>query len=300
MTGANGLETAPVYAAAACAGAAVWMMAGREEGMRRARLLLAGGGEVQRTGAGRPLPWRELALRLRAWSGGSLGHAWWCLPLGVALGLLGHSWLPVVLGAVAVWPVRRWLRHRERRRGAVRREAAVVELCDAVAGELRAGRPPDRALLAVGAGALRELGDPGSAVLAAARFGGDVPEALRHAGALPGAEGLRMVAGCWQVSVERGAGLAEGLERIAATLREERALREEVEAQFAGPRATIAVLALLPAFGLLLGGAMGADPLEVLLHTPAGLACLVAGAALQGAGIAWALFLLRSASRRGG
>ncbi|MGH3309900.1 MAG: type II secretion system F family protein, partial [Streptomyces sp.] len=193
----------------------------------------------------------------------------------------------------------RWLRQREHRRARERRESAVVELCGAVSGELRAGRQPDRALLSAGGLAAGELGEAGAAVLAAARFGGDVPGALREAARSAGAEGLRGVAACWQVAVEGGAGLAEGLDRVAGALRAERDQREELRAQLAGPRSTAVVLALLPGFGLLLGGAMGAGPLRVLLHSPAGLVCLVVGGLLEWAGLAWVARLVRTAEGTG-
>jgi tight adherence protein B len=272
------------------------LVAGREDGMQRARLLLAGGGELHRPGVPQgPAFLRELAARARERAGGFAGHAWWCLPAGAVLGLLGESWLPLLAGACAVPLVLRWLRRSVGVREAERREGAVVELCGAVAGELRAGRPPEQALLAAGASAVRELGEAGSAVLAAARFGGDVPDALRRAARFPGAGGLRWVAACWQVAVEDGAGLAEGLERIAGALRAERGQREDLAAQLAGSRATAAVLALLPLFGLLMGSAMGADPLGVLLHSPAGAVCLVVGGLLEWAGLAWVAFLVRAA-----
>ena len=51
-------------------------------------------------------------------------------------------------------------------------------------------------------------------MLAAARFGGDVPGALAVAARQPGAEGLLGLAACWRVAVDRGAGLAAGLERL--------------------------------------------------------------------------------------
>ena len=116
---------------------------------------------------------------------------------------------------------------------------------------------------------------------------GTWPEALREAARLPGAEGLTGVAACWQVAVEGGAGLAAGLERIAAGLRAQRDQREELRAQLAGPRATALMLALLPVCGLLMGSALGADPLRVLLHTPAGWGCLVVGGLLEWGGVAW-------------
>ncbi|MGV4929971.1 type II secretion system F family protein [Streptomyces sp. BHT-5-2] len=229
--------------------------------------------------------------RLGRW--GEVGAEVWCLPAGVALGLLGRSVLPVPASVVAMVVVRRWLARQARRRAAERRSAAVIRFCGAVAAELRAGRQPDRALVAAGAPG---PGEAGPAVLAAARYGGDVPGALRAAARQPGAEGLAGAAACWQVAVEGGAGLARGLERIAAGLAVQRDQREELRAQLAGPRATALILALLPVGGLLMGGALGADPLGVLLHTPAGWGCLVVGGLLEWGGVAWTARIVADAS----
>ncbi|MER6049005.1 type II secretion system F family protein [Streptomyces sp. NPDC001793] len=229
--------------------------------------------------------------RLGRW--GEVGAEVWCLPAGVALGLLGRSVLPVPASVVAMVVVRRRLARQARRRAAERRSAAVIRFCGAVAAELRAGRQPDRALVAAGAPG---PGEAGPAVLAAARYGGDVPGALRAAARQPGAEGLAGAAACWQVAVEGGAGLARGLERIAAGLAVQRDQREELRAQLAGPRATALILALLPVGGLLMGGALGADPLGVLLHTPAGWGCLVVGGLLEWGGVAWTARIVADAS----
>lgn len=51
-------------------------------------------------------------------------------------------------------------------------------------------------------------------MLAAARFGGDVPGALAAAARQAGAEGLLGLAACWRVAVDQGAGLAAGLDRL--------------------------------------------------------------------------------------
>ncbi|NGO67121.1 type II secretion system F family protein, partial [Streptomyces boncukensis] len=269
-----------------------------DDGVRRARLLLAGGGEL-----GNAAPWqpevprwlRERAAGARRRLAGRVGREAWCVPVALLLAVLAGSWLPLLAGAGAVPVTRRRLRRREQRGAADAREAAVVDLCVGVSGELRAGRQPDRALLIVGGETADRFGEAGASVLAAARFGGDVPAALREAAREPGADGLRGVAACWQATVEGGAGLAAGLDRLAAALRARREQREELRAQLAGPRATAVVLALLPVFGLLLGSAMDADPLDVLLHSPAGLACLLAGALLEWAGLAWVARIVRTA-----
>ena len=48
------------------------------------------------------------------------------------------------------------------------------------------------------------------------------------------------------------------------------------------------MLALLPAFGLVLGIAVGGDPVGWLLGTPLGVACLVLGLILIALGLFWA------------
>ena len=219
---------------------------------------------------------------------------WWALVAGSVVALLGASVVPVVLGALGVPLARRAQRTGAARRARERRTAAVIALCGALAGEVRAGRQPGEALL----GAARDsggLGDVQAVVLAAARFGGDVPGALTEAARRPGAEGLLGLAACWRVAVDRGAGLAAGLDRLEGALRAERDQRADLRAQLAGARSTAVLLAALPVLGLLLGTALGADPLHIVLHTGAGLGCLLVGGVLEGVGLWWALRIVRGA-----
>ncbi|MEF9883760.1 type II secretion system F family protein [Streptomyces sp. P9-A4] len=279
-------------AAALCAGLALWWTVERRRGAGRARALLAGGTPAAAPGAGGA--WAALAAR--GWTLVRERRAWLCLPLAGVLAVLGGSPLPLVAGAVAVPLVGRRLRAAERRRAGEARAERVVALCGAVVGELRAGWQPAQAL----SFAARETGALGAeeaAVLAAARFGGDVPEALRRAAAQDGADGLAGMAACWQVAVDGGAGLAAGLDRLEAALRDHREQRERLRAELAGAWATVAVLALLPVAGIGLGAALGADPLRVLLRTPAGLGCLAVGGALEAAGLWWAARIVRGGER---
>lgn len=277
-----------VHAAALCAGAAAWLVvAGRGQGRRRAAELFAGGAAESPPGERWESGRRRLQVRLRGrWE-------WLCLPVALVLGVLGESVLPMAAGAVAVPLVRRWLRRRKLCEDREHRADGVVDLCGAVVGELRAGREPGQALLVAvrGTGA---LGVAEAGVSAAARFGGDVPGALGQAACEPGLDGLAGVAACWRVAVDGGAGLAAGLDRLEGSLRAERRRREELRAQLAGAWSTVAVLALLPVLGMGLGAALGADPLRVLLHSPAGLVCLVAGGLLEAAGLAWAGRIVRA------
>ncbi|WP_435866879.1 type II secretion system F family protein, partial [Streptomyces xanthochromogenes] len=128
--------------------------------------------------------------------------------------------------------------------------------------------------------------------------GGDVPGALREAAREPGAEGLAGVAACWQVAVDGGAGLASGLERLEGVLRAEREQQEALRSELAGPRTTVLLLAFLPALGLVLGTAMGASPLKVLLHSAAGFGCLLVAGVLEAAGVWWAARIVRAGEDR--
>lgn len=276
--------TALVFLAVFCAGAALWTLAVRERGLRRGRLLFAVGP------AARAQPWSDwfrgrVPVRVRP--------EWLCLVVAGAVSLLGASVLPLLVGVVGMPLLRRRLRAVAAARDALARTDAVISLCGSVAAELRAGKQPGEALLAAGRGS-GALGAAEAAVLAAARFGGDVSEALRRAAREPGAGGLRGAAACWRVSVDGGAGLAAGLEGLEGALCAERDQRACLRAELAGARSTVLVLALLPAGGLLLGTALGADPLWTLLHTPAGLCCLLAGGVLESAGFFWAGRIVRA------
>ncbi|MFB6820297.1 type II secretion system F family protein [Streptomyces virginiae] len=278
-----------------CAGAAAWGLAGGDRVSRRARTVLAAGGPAVPVGPHH----RErllVAVRVRA----ARWREWACLAAGLLVAVLGGSLIPPVVGVAAVPLVRRWLRVRARERARTARAAEVVALCGAVVGELRAGAQPGQALTAAMRRTAVGPGGPGAAetgVLAAAAFGGDVPGALRQAAREPGAEGLAGMAACWRVSVDGGAGLAAGLERLEGALRAERDRQDSLRAQLAGARSTVLVLALLPLVGLLIGTGLGADPLRVLLHTPMGWGCLLAGGVLEALGLLWCRRIVKAAER---
>jgi tight adherence protein B len=185
---------------------------------------------------------------------------------------------------------RRW-RDPTGRREATRRRAAVIELCSALGAELRSGAAARDALTA----ASHDVPGVDRLAAVAAAPHGDVAQALRATAELPGGAGLRRLASCWQVSERSGSGLASSVARLAATLRDEEQVRREVAAQLAGPRATAVLLALLPAFGLAMGSALGADPLAVLVGTPLGQGCLALGLLLETAGLLWTARITRRA-----
>ena len=170
-----------------------------------------------------------------------------------------------------------------RRRRVAADQAAVLEVCDLLAADLAAGRPPDAAL-AAGA----ERWPPLVPVVEAMRLGADVPEAMRRLAAeRRGAADLRWVAGAWQVAQHSGHGLAAALERTAAGLRARRRTRRLVDSELASARSTARLVACLPVAVLLMGSGAGSDPWSFLLATPVGWVCGAVGLTLVALGLWW-------------
>ncbi|WP_326819373.1 type II secretion system F family protein [Streptosporangium sp. NBC_01756] len=182
-------------------------------------------------------------------------------------------------------------RSRPSRRTAAWR-AASIELCQGLAAELSTGQTAGEALARAVSAA--EFPDPVALrpLIAAARDGGDVPAALLAVAPEQGGEALRRLAACWRVSVTVGAALSVLVDRVAGSLREAQAHRQDVAAQLAGPRATARLLAGLPVLGLLMAAGLGMRPLHFLFGSPAGAACLVVGLALDGCGLWWTRHLV--------
>lgn len=203
-----------------------------------------------------------------------------------------------LLGAAAVLAATRVAAARRRRTAATGERAGAVEALGALAAELGAGRTPPEALGAAAAVAAGPAADALRSAAAAAQLGGDVPSVLASPPpATAVAPTLRSLAACWSVCSSSGSGLACAVQRLEEGLRADQAQRRVVQAELAGPRATALLLAVLPAAGLLMAGALGADPLHVLLQTPLGLVCLTLGLGLDGLGLLWTNRLV---SRAGG
>lgn len=173
----------------------------------------------------------------------------------------------------------RRLRHRATETSArrARSEAALGALVS-LAAELRAGLPPQLALVHASTTVW-------PTAIAAVRLDGDVAMALRADGAHTPV--LRSLAACWDAGAATGSGLADAVDRLAASHRSAEEIRGELEVQLAGPRATARMLTGLPLIGIALGMLLGADPIGFLLGGPIGLACLIAGITLTVVGMWW-------------
>jgi tight adherence protein B len=187
------------------------------------------------------------------------------------------------------------VRRARRARAADLRRAQVVEVCEALVGELRAGQPFVAALQHC-----RETWPDLEPVVAAARLDADVPAALRRQAERPGAEGLREVASAWQVSRRTGSGLAAALGQVADTARARQGTQALVRGELASAQATARLVALLPIASLAMSAGVGGDPWQFLLGTPAGLVCLGLGCAFGFTGLLWIDHIAARVLRTGG
>lgn len=253
------------WLAAMAAGLSVW-------------LLLAGGAAPGLRGHGSGMGRVRRRRGLDVWSGtlfatGAGGVVVLLDGTTLALGLIALA------AAAAGWQM--LLRARRRREATVTTEI-VVEVCEALSGELRAGQPPQVALARC-----VEVWPALEPVAAAAGLGADVPTALRRLASRPGASGLAEVAAAWQVSQSSGGTMASALARVADSARRRRGTQQLVMSELASAQATARLVALLPVVVLAMGSGLGGDPWGFLLGTAAGLVCLGAGLALALAGLFW-------------
>ncbi len=180
-------------------------------------------------------------------------------------------------------------------RRSVRGEGGLAAALVEVSSMLRAGAAPAEAWTLV-------LGSP-------------VPDRVPTVGQLAGVAGdgratgrargstgppLAAVIAAARVADELGAPLATVLDQVAAAVTAQADAAADVEAALAGPRSSARVLAWLPLLGVLLGTALGADPVGVLLGGGPGTAAGVLGLLLVLVGRWWSSALLRRAARAGG
>ncbi|WP_432886301.1 type II secretion system F family protein [Kribbella sp. CA-245084] len=211
-------------------------------------------------------------------------------PTALATAVLGPQALvsTLAVAAVLILIANQRAQHQQQKSTATRR-ATIIEALDVLAADLSAGRPPIAAL--EGAASI----SPDLEVAhAAAKLGADVPTALIRASTKPGAASLRALAAAWRVTEESGAAFAALAERLANSLRADEAIHRQTESSLAGARSTARILAILPAFGIALGYALGAHPLTFLTATPPGWLCLAAGLTLTTAGLHWTTRLSRT------
>jgi len=208
---------------------------------------------------------------------------------------LAVGWLAAVLWLVGLAVAGVVLRRGAAGRRATADERALPVLLEAVARQLRAGGSLQQALVAVAVDA-----DPRCSSLPAAwrQVGASAPivgvgAALDDwAAAAPPSSSVPLAAAALAMAGETGGSPARAVDGVASTLRARRAVAAEVRALSSQARASAAVIALAPlAFGAAAG--LTDDRTAAFFATPAGLALLTAGLALDAVGAWWMARLCR-------
>ena len=181
-----------------------------------------------------------------------------------------------------------------------RRVAAVeqdlIELLGVLAGPLRSGVPPSVAVAAASATAAGDtpLGSLLRDLSSAASRGTPLADVWQAQAATDGSAGLSFVARAWALSEQTGAPLADALACAEQVLLARTRARERLASTTAGPKASMAVLCLLPAAGPVVGLVMGIDPMSLYFSSAMGTTCLVLGVALGVGAWAWSRRILRA------
>ncbi len=231
---------------------------------------------------------------------GRFGGGWKLYALlSAVLGLVGVLVRPVaplaavnLVAATLVWVVAARLRQRR----ALARVKAVVRAAQVIESLLGLGHVPATAL-ALASGECPIL-EP---VVAAQGMGGEPWEVLESLAAVDGQAGLAEIGHGWRVAQITGASMKESLEQVRRNLEESADLATIVAGELAGPRTTGQMLAVLPVIGLVMGFALGADPLAFFTGYLPGRACFLAGLGLVSCGVVWSEILTNRVSvfRRG-
>jgi tight adherence protein B len=106
---------------------------------------------------------------------------------------------------------------------------------------------------------------------------------------------LTAIAEGWGMSERHGAPVVPVLDALVAALRDEARAAAAIESSLAAPRATAALLGVLPLGGVILGELVGVHPLAVLFGTAMGRIALCAGLIASFGGRLWMARLVRAA-----
>ncbi|WP_288866066.1 type II secretion system F family protein [uncultured Corynebacterium sp.] len=191
----------------------------------------------------------------------------------VVLGRVTLAVAVAMAGATAI----RMLRARRAASAERRRRAAAAAYLGAVSTNLQAGATLPDALARAG----EQVGE--AQVRAdAMRIAHQARTGARLEPRVPELERLGVL---WTLSVSRGVPLAKLIAALRDGIDHANRHRDATRAALAGPQTTAAVLAALPAAGVLMGTAMGASPVAFLTGGGLGGVLLVVGTALVCAGV---------------
>lgn len=191
----------------------------------------------------------------------------------------------------------RRLRSRSVRDAVVHDE--LVQVLALLSASLASGVPPTTAVrcVAQAVGVDGPIGGSLHQLVQAGRRGDGLGEVWQEQAASLGSADLAFVGRAWALSELTGAPLAEALRSAEEVLRTRRRAQERLASAAAGPRASMAVLASLPAAGPFVGLLFGMSPSSLYLSSPLAVGSLGVGVGLGLFGWWWSRRILASAAR---
>jgi tight adherence protein B len=246
----------------------------------RSRRLLAGLGPTD----GSPTPTFRVPRNVLVAMG---AVAAWLLG-GRLAGLAGSIAATLVVLAAPTMVARR--RNRRRERATQERLAEAVSL---IASAMRSGRSLHQAIGLAATELDPLLGSTFRRLADRTGLGDPMDESIDAWARDVGGPDARLVAGVLKLHRRTGGSLAVSLENLAGTLRDRRASSRELESLTAQARLSATILGLLPIGFFLFLSVIARRDLEAAYETPAGVAAISVGFALQGAAYVWIRHLLR-------
>lgn len=192
-----------------------------------------------------------------------------------------------VAAALLAETVRRQLRVRAERRRLLTALDGLAEALRSFVAGLRTGAHPATAAESAAEDAPPDTAPTMRAIAAAARLDGDIATVLNTARSPALKASLIRVVTAWHLAHRHGLPLAEVLDAVRRDLEQRTRFTRQVLARMTGPQSSALALSCLPALGVALGEASGAEPLR-FLASGVGQVLLITGVALLCVGATWA------------
>ncbi len=203
------------------------------------------------------------------------------------LALFGGGWPVMMITAIALTIGTSITLEALRGRAAASVDRALPDVLEATARSLRSGTSLRIAMSEAIASAPDRLRTSLHTVVAAAERGRPLVDAIDEWTATMPGEGVRLAGAALALSSELGGAAARSLDGVAATLRDRDAVRREVRALSSQARASAVVIGIAPVAFAFLSSSVDPQTLDFLLHSRAGITCLLVGVALDGLGAIW-------------
>jgi tight adherence protein B len=212
--------------------------------------------------------------------------------LAVAVGGTLAAVLVVALSLAGPAAAGPWWRERQQRR----LEAQLPTFLDAVSSGLRAGSTLTVGVLDAADRMPPPLRHQLAPMLAAVRSGSGLDDELDRWAARGHSATVRMVVAALVIGLGAGGPQADTIDAIADTLRARLAVAAEARALASQARASAVVIVGAPVVFAVVAALADPAVLQFLVGTPAGVACLAGGLALDAVGAAWMRTVTRGGS----